>query len=118
MAENRKLVIKTVILIIGIGFAFLAINLTLYFTSKKDYVGMPTKTIIMNILGVVLLGCIEFTFFTFIASKYKQLTTDELYIQIINRVRSLPAIHNNPDAEQIQLELAQMLFSTGSYNTK
>lgn len=117
MAENHKLVIKTGILIIGIGFAFLVINLTLYFTSKKDYVGMPMKTLIMNILGVVLLGCIEFTFFTLIASKYKQLTTDELYIQIINRIRGLPAVKNNPQNEQIQLELAQLLFTTGSYTT-
>jgi len=117
MDENRKLVIKTVILILIIGFVFLVINLTLYFTSKKDYVGMPLKTLIMNILGVVLLGCIEFTFFTLIASKYKQLSTDELYIQIINRIRGLPAIKNNPNSEQIQLEMAQMLFTTGMYNT-
>ena len=117
MAENRKLIIKTVIIILGIAFAFLAINLTLYFTSRRDYVGMPGKTLVMNVLGVVLLGCIEFTFFTLIASKYKQLTTDELYIQIINRIRNLPAVKNNPEAEQIQLELAAMLFNTGTYNT-
>ena len=116
MSENHKLVMKTVFLILGIAIAFLAINLTLYFTSRRDYVGMPVKTLVMNILGVVLLGCIEFTFFTLIASKYKQLTTDELYIQIINRIRNLPAVVNNPEAEQIQLELAKMLFNTGLYN--
>ena len=115
MRENRKLIIKTVMLILGIAAAFLIINLTLYFTSRKDYVGMPVKTLVMNVLGVILLGCIEFTFFTMIASKYKQLTTDELYLQIINRIKTLPAVKNNPEAEQLQLELATMLFQTGAY---
>ncbi len=115
MHENRKLIIKTVMLILGIAAAFLIINLTLYFTSRKDYVGMPVKTLVMNVLGVILLGCIEFTFFTMIASKYKQLTTDELYLQIINRIKTLPAVKNNPEAEQLQLELATMLFQTGAY---
>ena len=39
-----------------------------------------------------------------------------MYIQIINRIKNLPAVKNNPEAEQIQLELATMLFATGSYN--
>jgi hypothetical protein len=113
MKRNKHLIHKTIYLIIIIAVIFIIINLALYFTSPRDYVGLPKKILVMNLLGVLLLGCIEFIFFTQIVINYQQLTKDELYMQIINHIKSLPTLQNNPQAEKIQFDMAKEQLING-----
>lgn len=112
-SQNYKLIVQTILFIFGIAALFVIINLILYYTSKTDYVGVPIKTLIMNILGVVLLGCIEFAFFSMIVINYNRITPHELVLQIINRIKSLPYAANDPEKNAEALEKAKAALAGG-----
>jgi hypothetical protein len=83
--NNKKLINKSIIL--NIILFVLLIILILYFTLYKNYDIHLCDIIIENFLIFIFVGVVEYIFFTRVALKYSSVTSSDMAINIIDRMK-------------------------------
>ena len=84
-AKNMELKKKTYfgILILLVILTIVNISIKIYY--KQDYIANFKKSIVSNLVSVLILGCVEFLFFTLIVKHYNIINDKLILYTILNK---------------------------------
>jgi len=61
------------------------INISIKIYYKEEYIASFTKSLVSNIVSVLILGGVEYTFFTFIVKKYNIINDKKILYSLLNK---------------------------------
>jgi len=71
------------ILILLVFLIIININIKIYY--KEEYIASFTKSLLSNIVSVLILGGVEYTFFTVIVKKYNIINDKKILYSLLNK---------------------------------
>ena len=84
-AMNMELKKKTYIGIIILLVILILVNISIKYYYKQDYIASLRKSIVSNIVSVLILGCVEFIFFTLVVKHYNIINDKQILYSILNK---------------------------------
>lgn len=84
-AKNMELKKKTYFGIILLLVVLTIVNISIKIYYKQDYMANFKKSIVSNVVSVLILGCVEFIFFTLVVKHYNIINDKQILYTILNK---------------------------------
>lgn len=84
-AKNMELKKQTYFGILLLLVILTVVNVTIKSYYKQNYMGNFKKSIVSNVVSVLILGCVEFLFFTLVVKHYNIINDKQILYSILNK---------------------------------